>query len=57
MGTNDQSKRESRLEIPERLRLIRALASERHDEWLDGACYLNMEALREQSKTQLPLAA
>lgn len=39
------------------LRLIRALASETDDEWLDGACYLNMEALREQSKTQLPLAA
>ena len=39
------------------LRLIRALASERDDEWLDGACYLNMEALREQSKAQLPLAA
>jgi putative transposase len=39
------------------LRLIRALASETDDEWLDGACYLNMEALHEQSKTQLPLAA
>lgn len=39
------------------LRLIRALASEADDEWLDGACYLNMEALREQNKTQLPLAA
>ncbi len=39
------------------LRLIRALASERDDEWFDGACYLNMEALREQSKIQLPLAA
>ena len=41
----------------ESLRLIRALASERDDEWFDGACYLNMEALREQSKIQLPLAA
>ena len=39
------------------LRLIRALASERDDEWLDGACYLNMETLREQSKARLPLAA
>lgn len=39
------------------LRLIRALASERDDEWFDGACYLNMEALREQSKTQFPMAA
>jgi putative transposase len=39
------------------LRLIRALASETDDEWLDGACYLNMEALREQSKSRLQLAA
>jgi transposase-like protein len=39
------------------LRLIRALASETDDEWFDGALYLNMEALREQNKTQLPLAA
>jgi putative transposase len=39
------------------LRLIRALASETDDEWLDGACYLNMEALREQNKIQLPIAA
>lgn len=39
------------------LRLIRALASERDDEWFDGACYLNMEVLREQSKIQFPLAA
>ena len=39
------------------LRLIRALASETDDEWLDGACYLSMEALREQSKIQLPMAA
>lgn len=39
------------------LRLIRALASETDDEWLDGACYLSMEALREQNKTQIPLAA
>jgi hypothetical protein len=33
------------------------LASEQDDEWLDGACYLNMEGLREQRKVQLPLAA
>jgi len=39
------------------LRLIRALASERDDEWFDGACYLSMEALREQSKIQFPMAA
>jgi transposase-like protein len=39
------------------LRLVRALASEQDEEWLDGACYLNMEPLREQSKVQLTLAA
>jgi transposase-like protein len=39
------------------LRLIRALASEIDEEWLDGACYLNMEPLREQKKIQLALAA
>src|SRR5262249_19342207 len=39
------------------LRLIRALASETDDEWFDGAVYLNREALREQNKIQLPLAA
>jgi transposase-like protein len=39
------------------LRLIRALASETDEEWLDGACYLNMEPLREQQKVQLALAA
>ena len=39
------------------LRLIRALASETDEEWLDGACYLNMEPLREQRKVQLALAA
>ena len=39
------------------LRLVRALASEQDEEWLDGACYLNMEPLREQTKVQLALAA
>lgn len=39
------------------LRLIRALANEIDEEWLDGACYLSMEALREQNKVQLALAA
>ena len=39
------------------LRLVRALASEQDEEWLDGACYLNMEPLREQRKVQLTLAA
>jgi len=39
------------------LRLVRALASEQDEEWLDGACYLNMEPLREQQKVQLTLVA
>jgi len=36
------------------LRLIRALAVEMHEDWLETHRYLNMEALREQRKTQLP---
>ena len=36
--------------------MLGALASETDDEWLDGACYLGMEALREQRKIQLPMA-
>jgi putative transposase len=39
------------------LRLIRALASEQHEEWLDGARYLSMEPLREQGKRELVIAA
>jgi transposase-like protein len=36
------------------LRLIRALAVEMHEDWLESPRYLNMEALREQRKTELP---
>ena len=36
------------------LRLIRALAVEVHEDWLESHRYLNMEALREQRKTELP---
>ena len=32
------------------LRLIRALAVEQHEEWMDGSRYLNMEPLRESRK-------
>jgi len=32
------------------LRLIRALAVEQHEEWMDGSRYLNMEPLREARK-------
>lgn len=35
------------------LRLLRALAVEMHENWLETPRYLNMEALREQRKTEL----
>jgi transposase-like protein len=40
-----------------RLRLIRALASEQHEEWLNGPVYLDMQPLRELLKPSLQLAA
>jgi len=39
------------------LRLIRALACEQHEEWLDGPVYLDMQPLREALKPSLKLAA
>jgi putative transposase len=39
------------------LRLIRALACEQHEEWLDGPVYLDMQPLRDQLKPALQLAA
>jgi len=39
------------------LRLIRALASEQHEEWLDGPVYLDMQPLRDLLKPSLQLAA
>ena len=33
------------------LRLVRALAVEQHEEWLEGTRYLNMDFWREQKKT------
>jgi len=39
------------------LRLIRALACEQHEEWLDGPLYLDMQPLREQLKPALLIAA
>jgi putative transposase len=39
------------------LRLIRALACEQHEEWLDGPLYLDMQPLREQLKPALQIAA
>ena len=39
------------------LRLVRALAAEKHEEWMEGSRYLNMTRLREQLKRPTPLAA
>lgn len=39
------------------LRLVRALAVETHENWLEANRYLNMEDLREQKKTELRQAA
>jgi putative transposase len=39
------------------LRLIRALAAETHEDWLEANRYLNMELLREHKKLRLSLAA
>jgi putative transposase len=39
------------------LRLIRALACEQHEEWLDGPLYLDMQPLREALKPALQIAA
>lgn len=33
------------------LRLIRAVAAEQHEEWLEGSRYVNLEPLREQAST------
>jgi hypothetical protein len=39
------------------LRLIRALAAETHEEWLEANRYLNMDLLREHKKLTISLAA
>ena len=54
-GLGGQSPQATRPKVnPEScLRLIRALAVEIHEAWLETHCYLNMEALAEQKKTQL----
>ena len=39
------------------LRLIRALANEQHEEWLDGPIYLDMLPLKDQLKPSLQIAA
>ena len=35
------------------LRLVRALAVEMHENWLEAACYLNMDHLKEHKKEVL----
>ena len=42
---------------PSCLRLVRALAVETHEEWLESPRYLNMEDLREHKKQQMRAAA
>jgi putative transposase len=39
------------------LRLIRALAAETHEDWLEASRYLNMDLLKEHKKLRLSLAA
>ncbi len=39
------------------LRLIRALAAETHEDWLEASRYINMELLKEHKKLRLSLAA
>ena len=39
------------------LRLVRALAVETHEGWLEGSRYLNMDLLKEHKKLRLNLAA
>lgn len=38
------------------LRLVRALAAEMHEEWMEGSRYLNMKSLREQTPSPKALA-
>jgi putative transposase len=39
------------------LRLVRALAAEQNEAWIEGTRYLNMELLREQKKVRAAKAA
>ena len=38
------------LRMPQDLRLVRAVAAEQHEEWMEGSRYLNADLLREQLK-------
>jgi hypothetical protein len=44
-------------ELRQRLRLVRALAVETHEEWLETSRYLNMEHLHEHKKQLMRAAA
>jgi len=39
------------------LRLIRAIAAETHEQWMEGSRYLNMDLFKEQLKKGPALAA
>jgi transposase-like protein len=59
---NEEIKRRTRVvrifpNEPSCLRLIRALAAETHEDWLEASRYLNMELLKEHKKLRLSLAA
>jgi putative transposase len=40
-----------------RVRLIRALAAETHENWIEAIKYVNMDLLREQQKQRRPVEA
>jgi|GEM_PF-1223745 len=57
---NEEIKRRTRRLFPNAascLRLIRALAAETHEQWLEANRYLNMDLLKELRQLQLSLAA
>jgi len=62
MSLNEEIKRRTRVvrifpNADSCLRLIRALAVETHEGWLEASRYLNMALLKEHKKLQLSLAA
>ena len=59
---NEEIKRRTRVvrifpNAPSCLRLIRALAVETHEGWLEASRYLNMDLLKEHKKLKISLAA
>jgi len=43
--------------LPSCLRLVRALAAETHENWIEATRYLNMDLLQEHQKEQMRKAA